>query len=165
MRVMLRPSPSSAACRNRSCTTTPNWLLPASLGMARGNARRCSQACNPTTCSGTDLAAPPKGNDKGNVEGMVGYVRRNFMVPEPRFESFEALNAHLADRCLQRQSSVLRGHTQTIAERFTGDLACLSCIAQTSLRGVRDPEHTGEFTVYGALPEQRLLGAGGLWAP
>ena len=38
---------------------------------------------------------PGKGNDKGKVEGMVGYVRRNFLVPIPYFESFDALNAHL----------------------------------------------------------------------
>ena len=28
---------------------------------------------------------PAKGNDKGKVEGMVGYVRRNFLVPIPSF--------------------------------------------------------------------------------
>jgi len=28
---------------------------------------------------------PGKGNDKGGVEGLVGYARRNFMVPMPRF--------------------------------------------------------------------------------
>ena len=28
---------------------------------------------------------PGKGNDKGKVEGMVGYVRRNFLVPVPSF--------------------------------------------------------------------------------
>ena len=37
---------------------------------------------------------------KGKVEGMVGYVRRNFLVPVPRVESFEALNAHLEQKCL-----------------------------------------------------------------
>ena len=47
---------------------------------------------------------PGKGNDKGKVEGMVGYMRRNFLAPVPSFESFEALNAHLeplpgADGC------------------------------------------------------------------
>ena len=45
---------------------------------------------------------PGKGNDKGKVEGMVGYVRRNFLMPVPSFESFEALNAHLERRCLER---------------------------------------------------------------
>ena len=36
---------------------------------------------------------------KGKVEGMVGYVRRNFLAPVPSFASFEALNAHLEQRC------------------------------------------------------------------
>src|SRR5213079_3559201 len=45
---------------------------------------------------------PGKGNDKGKVEGLVGYARRNFLVPIPVFESFEALNADLLERCLRR---------------------------------------------------------------
>jgi transposase len=32
---------------------------------------------------------PARGNDKGNVEGMVGYTRHDFMVPAPRYDSFE----------------------------------------------------------------------------
>ena len=28
---------------------------------------------------------PGKGNDKGKVEGLVGYARRNFLVPIPAF--------------------------------------------------------------------------------
>ena len=36
---------------------------------------------------------PGKGNDKGKVEGLVGYVRRNFFVPIPRFGSWDALTA------------------------------------------------------------------------
>ena len=54
---------------------------------------------------------PGKGNDKGKVEGMVGYVRRNFLAPVPSFDSFEALNAHLEQRCLERMDARLRGHT------------------------------------------------------
>ena len=41
---------------------------------------------------------PAKGNDKGNVEGLVGYARRNFMVPVPRAASWEELNAQLAEQ-------------------------------------------------------------------
>ena len=33
---------------------------------------------------------PAKGNDKGKVEGLVGYARRNFMVPIPRAASWKA---------------------------------------------------------------------------
>ena len=52
---------------------------------------------------------PGKGNDKGKVEGMVGYMRRNFLVPVPSFESFETLNAHLERLCLARMDARLRG--------------------------------------------------------
>lgn len=68
---------------------------------------------------------PGKGNDKGNVEGMIGFGRRNFLVPTPRFESFEALNAELETLCLRRQNDVLRGHTETIGERLLRDLDAL----------------------------------------
>ena len=66
---------------------------------------------------------PAKGNDKGKVEGLVGYARRNFMVPVPVFESFAALNAHLADCCRKRLGERLRGETETIGERLVRDLA------------------------------------------
>jgi transposase len=68
---------------------------------------------------------PGKGNDKGKVEGLVGFARRNFMVPIPTFPSFEALNAHLAESCRKRMGERLRGHTETIAERLERDLAAL----------------------------------------
>ena len=68
---------------------------------------------------------PGKGNDKGKVEGMVGYVRRNFLAPVPSFDSFEALNAHLERRCLQRMDARLRGHTESIGQRMERDLETL----------------------------------------
>ena len=68
---------------------------------------------------------PGKGNDKGKVEGMVGYVRRNFLVPIPTAGSFAALNAHLEARCLARMDAVLRGHTETIGQRMERDLEAL----------------------------------------
>jgi len=64
---------------------------------------------------------PAKGNDKGKVEGLVGYARRNFMVPIPRFPSWEAFNAHLEQQCRRRRERRLRGHTETIGERFERD--------------------------------------------
>ena len=61
---------------------------------------------------------PGKGNDKGNVEGVVGYARRNFMTPLPRFASWDAFNGHLEEQCRNRQGNVLRGHRESIGERF-----------------------------------------------
>ena len=66
---------------------------------------------------------PGKGNDKGKVEGLVGYARRNFLVPIPVFESFEALNAHLLESCRKRLADQLRGRDGTIGERLERDLA------------------------------------------
>ena len=48
-------------------------------------------------------------NEKGHVERLLDYARRNFMVPVPRTDSLEMLNEHLTTCCradLQRQ---LRG--------------------------------------------------------
>ena len=59
---------------------------------------------------------------KGKVEGLVGYVRRNFLVPVPSFDSFDALNACLERRCLERMDARLRGHTETIGHRMERDL-------------------------------------------
>ncbi len=64
---------------------------------------------------------PGKGNDKGMVEGLVGYARRNFLVPVPRAASWEELNAHLVEQCRKRRERKLWGHTETIAERFQRD--------------------------------------------
>jgi hypothetical protein len=69
---------------------------------------------------------PGKGNDKGSVEGLVGFARRNFMVPIPRFASWEEFNAHLEAQCGKRQNDILRGHTETIGERLQRDLAVMA---------------------------------------
>jgi transposase len=68
---------------------------------------------------------PGKGNDKGKVEGLVGYARRNFLVPIPTFASFTELNAHLERRCLDRLGDRLRGHAASIGERLARDLTAL----------------------------------------
>ena len=68
---------------------------------------------------------PGKGNDKGKVEGLVGYVRRNFLVPVPRCASWEELNTRLREQCQKRGQQRLRGQEQTISERFEKDRAAL----------------------------------------
>jgi len=72
------------------------------------------------------FARPGKGNDKGKVEGVVGFARRNFMVPIPSVESFEELNNHLQKCCEERQKDILRGHKTSIKERFALDQKALS---------------------------------------
>ena len=66
---------------------------------------------------------PGKGNDKGKVEGLVGYVRRNHMTPLPVAANYDALNAGLLDACTKRGQAILRGQTATITERMQADKA------------------------------------------
>jgi len=64
---------------------------------------------------------PGKGNDKGSVEGLVGYARRNFLVPVPHCASWEELNQHLLEQCRQRRDKRVHGERETIGERFQRD--------------------------------------------
>lgn len=67
---------------------------------------------------------PGKGNDKGKVEGLMGFTRRNHLVPIPHVVSFDALNEQLLADCRRRFDDRLRGHDETIGERLARDLAC-----------------------------------------
>jgi len=59
-----------------------------------------------------------KGNEKGGVEGLVGFARRNYLVPLPEVENFEELNEMLLKRCMARGSHKISGRTKTIDELF-----------------------------------------------
>jgi transposase len=66
-----------------------------------------------------------RGNEKGHVENLVGYARRNFLVPVPSFRSFAELNAHLRERCLADLQRRLRGKRQTKEELLADDRAAM----------------------------------------
>jgi hypothetical protein len=57
---------------------------------------------------------PGEGHEKGLVENLVGYARRNFLVPVPEAASFQELNALLRERCLAEAGRKLRGERQPI---------------------------------------------------
>ena len=67
----------------------------------------------------------------GNAEGLVGYARRNFMVPIPRFATWDAFNAYLEEQCRRRQADVLRGQSEPIGQRLARDLAAMSELPAT----------------------------------
>jgi transposase len=66
---------------------------------------------------------PGKGNDKGKVEGLVKYARRNFMTPIPEASSFDDFNARLLERCVRRQGDTVTGAKETISTRMDMDVA------------------------------------------
>jgi transposase len=59
---------------------------------------------------------PQEAHEKGLVENLVGYSRRNFLVPLPEVDSFQELNTILRERCLAEAKRRLRGETLTIGE-------------------------------------------------
>ena len=57
---------------------------------------------------------PASGNEKGLVEGLVGYIRRNVCVPVPRTEDMDELNQMLRERCLKYLDHRIRGKEATV---------------------------------------------------
>ena len=57
-------------------------------------------------------------HEKGLVENLVGYARRNFLVPLPEVDSFDELNALLLARCQASDGRVLAGRGMTVGEAW-----------------------------------------------
>src|SRR5262245_32426655 len=60
-------------------------------------------------------------HEKGHVEGGVGYVRRNFLVPVPHAGCWEDLNTHLATACRREWQRRAADGSHTTAELLAGD--------------------------------------------
>ena len=61
-------------------------------------------------------------NEKGHVENLVGYARRNFLVPVPIADDFPSLNDILIQRCREDLTRCARGQVATNAHRLAGQL-------------------------------------------
>jgi transposase len=81
-------------------------------------------------------------NEKGQVEGLVGYTRRNFLVPLPHVNSFEVLNAELENRCRQDLQRRLRGQSATKAELLEEERSVLLALPKQGYEA-RRIEHAG----------------------
>jgi transposase len=70
--------------------------------------------------------------EKGHTETLVGFARRNFLVPVPEFDDFEAFNEGLSEDCRRDLQRQLRGKKGTKAELLEEDRrAMLPLPAQT----------------------------------
>lgn len=69
---------------------------------------------------------PASGNEKGNVENKVGYVRRNFLVPLPVVGELPAWNAELLPRCEEDFDRPHYKKPGTIGELFSADRKALA---------------------------------------
>ena len=67
-------------------------------------------------------------HEKGLVEGLVGWVRRNLFVPLPRVQTMDELNAEILRRCHE-----YRKHTISGKEQRVGDMAVTARAQMTPL--------------------------------
>jgi len=63
--------------------------------------------------------------EKGHVENLVGYGRRNYLVPIPKVNSLEELNAELERRCRSDLERTLRGKSATKRELLQEELTTM----------------------------------------
>jgi transposase len=81
---------------------------------------------------------PARGNEKGVVEGAVGFARRNFMVPVPEIvNGLEYFNAQLLEQCRTDMERRLRGQDGTKAELLKEDQAAFRPLPQAPFEGCR----------------------------
>ena len=59
-----------------------------------------------------------RANEKGHVENLLGYGRRRFLVPVPRVDSLESLNAQLQAACRDDLKRILRGKSGSKSQRL-----------------------------------------------
>ena len=62
---------------------------------------------------------PASGNEKGLVEGLVGYIRRNTCVPIPRVDTMEELNRMFWKKCQKYLSHQIRGKESSVGTMLT----------------------------------------------
>jgi len=65
------------------------------------------------------------GHEKGGVEGLVGFVRRNYMVPVPCAESIEELNETIVKECINYGTHRISGKSKSVNELFEEEKAKL----------------------------------------
>ena len=76
-------------------------------------------------------------HEKGGVEGLVGYVRRNYMVPVPQAADFAELNRRVLEQCVRYGSHRMRGREQTVNASFAQERAHLLSLPDARFSNVR----------------------------
>jgi transposase len=74
------------------------------------------------------FAAPAKGNEKGGVEGVHGYIEDNFFRPVPSYDNLDDLNADLVVFCNSSLARIHATHGETIGVRFEREQPLLQAL-------------------------------------
>jgi transposase len=78
-----------------------------------------------------EFAAPAKGNEKGGVEGMNGFIEDNFFRPIPAFATLDELNVALAAFARKDLERVHSVHREAIGVRFERERPALRALPAT----------------------------------
>lgn len=82
---------------------------------------------------------PAAGNEKGGVEGLVGFVRRNFLVPLPKAASLEELNERLLTQCLAYGQRTISGKEKPVHVLFEEEKAALLPLPAAPFENIPPP--------------------------
>ena len=99
------------------------------------------------------------GWEKGSVENLVGYARRNYLVPLPEGTDLEAINAELRQNCLSDQQRIMARRTDPIVSRLECERAFLGPLPTHAPELGPHRRSAGAFNGTGAFPDQRLFRA------
>ena len=81
-------------------------------------------------------------NEKGHVERLVGFARRNFLVPVPQIQSLVILNQQLKESCLVDLAERTRGKPAPKSELLREDQAAFLPLPKQPLEARRVEEGT-----------------------
>ncbi|MBT2739946.1 hypothetical protein J7E77_04455 [Bacillus sp. ISL-77] len=82
-----------------------------------------------------EFCNPVSGNEKVRVEGAVGYVRRNALVPLPEVQSVNELNDYLLDWCLKEPGRThVPNKSETVLEMWEKEKEYLHPFQRTVLK-------------------------------
>ena len=68
------------------------------------------------------------GNEKYLVENLVGWARRNMLVPVPQVDSIEELNQHLLAGCLEYRQHRIQGRSETVGQQSAAECRALHAL-------------------------------------
>ena len=78
----------------------------------------------------SEYCNPAKGNEKGGVEGELGWFRRNCLVPVPEAANLAELNEKLLAMCLRNRERIISGQRQPVGQASEYERAFLTPLAE-----------------------------------
>ena len=80
---------------------------------------------------------PDSGNEKGGVEGLVGYARRNYMVPIPEAANLEELNEKVLRQCIAYGEHKMASRDRTVNELYEEEKAHLLALPEAAFTNIQ----------------------------